>query len=258
MAAVIATRTTTGTTVNAMSPVSSTITHSSCRGARPIAPRKDSDQRCNATAATAAAIRSFCMASGRSTSAAIRRTADCRGVPSCREPVIDSMLDIMPSRGLVIHEYRTHGTCSGLDPERYFATAHRLFDGITIPQRFRNPLQSQTRIAIGRPQRVPTRQSRRSRDNMMAVVCGGARGSLKEIRFCFSKDGKPRACGQNENQRKLCSADRFLFRRHAPRHADDASRSRSAPVIRPKSEFAASRSAHGFRLSRPLIPLRAR
>ena len=64
--------------------------------------------------------------------------------PFVPEPVIDSMLDIMPSRGLVIHEYRTHGTCSGLDPERYFSTAHRLFDSIKIPERFRNPIQSQT------------------------------------------------------------------------------------------------------------------
>ena len=35
--------------------------------------------------------------------------------------VIGEMRDIMPSKNLVIHEYRTHGTCSGLDPEHYFS-----------------------------------------------------------------------------------------------------------------------------------------
>ena len=63
--------------------------------------------------------------------------------PFVPQPVIDSMLDVMPSRGLVIHEYRAHGTCSGLDPAPYFSTARRLFDGIKIPERFRNPFQSQ-------------------------------------------------------------------------------------------------------------------
>ena len=80
--------------------------------------------------------------------------------PFVPEPVIDSMLDVMPSRGLVIHEYRAHGTCSGLDPAPYFSTAHRLFDGIKIPERFRNPFQSQYPIAVRRSQRISARQSR--------------------------------------------------------------------------------------------------
>ena len=38
------------------------------------------------------------------------------------------MRDIMPSKGLVIHEYRTHGTCSGLDPVQYFGVARELYE----------------------------------------------------------------------------------------------------------------------------------
>ena len=34
--------------------------------------------------------------------------------PFVPQPVIDNVLDIMPSKGLVIHQYRKHGTCSGL------------------------------------------------------------------------------------------------------------------------------------------------
>jgi ribonuclease T2 len=42
---------------------------------------------------------------------------------------------------------------------------------------------------------------------MIAVACGGAGNRLKEIRFCFSKDGKPRRCGGNEDQRRMCSSN---------------------------------------------------
>ncbi|HEX6611374.1 MAG TPA: ribonuclease T, partial [Hyphomicrobiaceae bacterium] len=37
-----------------------------------------------------------------------------RDRPFVPRPTIDRMLDIMPSPRLVIHEYRKHGTCSGL------------------------------------------------------------------------------------------------------------------------------------------------
>src|SRR5690606_14831646 len=53
--------------------------------------------------------------------------------------VIDEMADVMPSRGLVIHQYRKHGTCSGLAPDAYFETARRLFHSVRVPDRFRNP-----------------------------------------------------------------------------------------------------------------------
>ena len=32
---------------------------------------------------------------------------------------------------------------------------------------------------------------------------------LKEVRICFNKGGGLRACGRNEDQRRLCSAERM-------------------------------------------------
>ena len=56
--------------------------------------------------------------------------------PWVPQELVDSMLDIMPSPRLVIHEYRTHGTCSGLLPRKYFEDARRLYQGIRIPDQF--------------------------------------------------------------------------------------------------------------------------
>ena len=52
------------------------------------------------------------------------------------EQVIDEIRDIMPSKDLVIHEYRTHGTCSGLEPAQYFGLARGLYERVGMPPRF--------------------------------------------------------------------------------------------------------------------------
>ncbi len=45
--------------------------------------------------------------------------------------------------------------------------------------------------------------------DMIAVQCGGTGNRLKEVRVCFDKGGNFRSCGRNEDQAKLCAADRM-------------------------------------------------
>ena len=61
------------------------------------------------------------------------RTSQSTFVP---EAVAQRMLDIMPSKRLIFHEYRKHGTCSGLGVEGYFDLSRRLYDGVKIPERY--------------------------------------------------------------------------------------------------------------------------
>ena len=130
--------------------------------------------------------------------------------PYVPQPLIDRMLDIMPSTSLIVHEYRKHGTCSGLQPDSYFGLSRQLFSSIRIPQRYQNPFETQ----YASPRDLIT-DFRRVNPNltpdMMAVACGGAGNRLREIRICFSKDGQLRSCGANEDQRKLCSANRMFI-----------------------------------------------
>ena len=115
--------------------------------------------------------------------------------------VIDEMRDIMPSKGLIIHEYRVHGTCSGLDPAQYFGVARELFERVTVPPQLLGPevdhLDSPDEIegeflAIN-PWLEP---------EMIAVTC--RRRNLLDVRVCFGRDLFPRACGVNEDQKRLC------------------------------------------------------
>lgn len=128
--------------------------------------------------------------------------------PFVPQPVIDGALDIMPSKGLVIHEYRKHGTCSGLSPEAYFTLARRLFESIQIPHRYVNPFEAQflspddlvDDLVAANPGLKP---------DMVAVSCGGPGNRLREVRICYTREGALRSCGTNEDERKLCRSDRI-------------------------------------------------
>ena len=58
--------------------------------------------------------------------------------PWVPEETIDRMMDIMPSRHLVIQEYKKHGVCSGLDPRDYFKAARDAYRSIRIPEEFQD------------------------------------------------------------------------------------------------------------------------
>ena len=124
-------------------------------------------------------------------------------------PVADRMLDIMPSKRLVFHEYRTHGTCSGLGVDGYFDLARRLYDKVKIPRRFHGTVDERMTIAPGELVTEFLAANPHLKPDMIAVSCGGPGNRLREVRICFDKEGGFRACGRNEDQTKLCAADRM-------------------------------------------------
>lgn len=129
--------------------------------------------------------------------------------PFVPERVIRDMLDIMPARGLVIHQYRKHGTCSGLDPSRYFSVSRQLFQTINIPDRFVAPRVAQF-VSPDDVVDAFISANKALREDMIAVSCSRRRNAqLREVRICFTPDGRPRTCGSNENRRRLCRADRL-------------------------------------------------
>ncbi len=132
---------------------------------------------------------------------------DERWVPNAR---IAGMLDIMPSKGLIIHEWRKHGTCSGLGQERYFALTRRLFEGVRIPARYLAPTDA---VSITPEQLVTdfVKTNRGLTPEMFSVHCGNRRdrAALRELRVCFDVAGKPRRCGGNE--RRSCRAQTLIL-----------------------------------------------
>ena len=110
------------------------------------------------------------------------------------DAVVDGLRDIMPARGLVYHEWSTHGTCSGLQPEDYFAQVKRAYGQIQVPSSLKDVGQSIERS----PQSVHdefTRANPGLPADAVAVLCSGqSTPRLREVHICLDRDLKARAC----------------------------------------------------------------
>jgi ribonuclease T2 len=129
--------------------------------------------------------------------------------PFVPQATIERMLDIMPSPRLVIHEYRKHGTCSGMTPEGYYDFSRKLHAKVKVPARYERPNQAFF-VSPGELVQDFLGANPGLKSDMLAVGCGGPGGRLREIRICFSREGEYRACGRNEEPRRLCSSDRMF------------------------------------------------
>ncbi|MGE3993622.1 ribonuclease T2 family protein, partial [Pseudorhodoplanes sp.] len=114
------------------------------------------------------------------------------------DELIDAMLDLMPSKKLIIHEWRKHGTCSGLKMRDYFALIRAVYGKVKIPARYVMPNDT----IITTPQQLVTDFVKSNRDlteGMISVQCGNRRDDarLSELRICFTRDGEFRECGSN-------------------------------------------------------------
>jgi ribonuclease T2 len=128
----------------------------------------------------------------------------CEGVirPWVPGEIIDSMMDIMPSKRLVINEYKKHGVCSGLEPSKYFESARQAYRSIHIPEEFRDLSQPLSAT----PEDIKSaflKANSQLTGEMVQIVC--SRDLLREVRVCLSKDLNPRPCSRIEQNRRLCT-----------------------------------------------------
>jgi ribonuclease T2 len=134
------------------------------------------------------------------------RSADRGWVPA---RVANRMLDIMPSKRLIFYEYRKHGTCSGLGADAYFGLARRLYEKVKVPPRFEKVTDERMTVGVAELIGEFQKANPSLKPDMVSVLCGGAGHRLREVRICFTKEGEFRACGRNEDQRRLCNAERM-------------------------------------------------
>jgi ribonuclease T2 len=162
---------------------------------------------------------------------------DCpvKGRAFVPRPVINNMLDIMPSDKLVIHEYRKHGTCSGLEPNAYFDLSRKLFSMVTIPEEYRNTFEAKF-VSPAEMVSEFVKVNPWLKPNMIAVDCGGTGNRVGDVRICFSKEGQPTACSRNEDQRKMCSAAKMYLPPVRSTRNEDAVKPQPAPQPAPMSK----------------------
>jgi ribonuclease T2 len=113
----------------------------------------------------------------------------CSHAPGPSDPQSDT--DIIPTVSLVEHEWQTHGTCSGLAANDYFALIHQAYRAVQIPADIGtgNDAQGVTpQTLLGRFAAVNPEYPADS----FALSCGNNR--LTAIEICLTKDLRPESC----------------------------------------------------------------
>jgi ribonuclease T2 len=117
---------------------------------------------------------------------------------------------IYPSEKLIGHEWKKHGTCSGLDPAAYFALSSRLKDQVVIPRQFHQPAQPVRVSGSEFVQAFRSVNPGMARDSVLPFCSGGGR-FLREIHACFDKGGQSRSCSSGEIKRSYSSCRQPSF-----------------------------------------------
>jgi len=133
-----------------------------------------------------------------------------RKAPYIANRLIRSYYDIMPSKRLIIHQWKKHGTCTGLRAADYFTLTRTLFDKIKIPARYLSP----GKTILTTPAQVVEdflKTNKNLQRNMISIQCGNStrRARLSELRICFGRDGNLKRCGSNETRQ--CRARQLVL-----------------------------------------------
>lgn len=109
-------------------------------------------------------------------------------------------LDIIPSMGLIGHQWRKHGSCSGLSQRDYLATTRAAFERLVLPDTLEEATGNRTGPAAIEGALVEANPG--LTEHGIAVTCDG--GRLDEIRICMTRDLNFRDCP--EVDRAACRA----------------------------------------------------
>lgn len=115
---------------------------------------------------------------------------DARGRIS--EQVADGLAELVPDRGLVFHQWKKHGSCSGLTPEAYFATLERAGRSIVVPSRY---LEAATTRQVRRAELEQAFIDANPSLSAEAITLHCSGGRLREVRVCLDLRLRPRSCG---------------------------------------------------------------
>ena len=130
----------------------------------------------------------------------------CGSSSSLSNALVEKMMDVMPSRRLIRHEWEKHGVCSGLNAAEYFAKARAAFSSVRIPPSLRSPRSARTVAPLKIRDEVAAANPGLDKE-AVSVTCAGR--FLSEVRVCLGKDLKGRACSA-EVQRQGCRVPEII------------------------------------------------
>ena len=124
--------------------------------------------------------------------------------------VRDQYSGLFPSERLAVHEWKKHGTCSGLDPAAYFILSGKLKNQVAIPRPFQQPA---TPVRVSYSEFVQAFKSANPKMQQYSVLpfCAAGGRYLREIHVCYDKRGVSRSCSQGQVKRSYSSCRQETF-----------------------------------------------
>jgi ribonuclease T2 len=125
-----------------------------------------------------------------------------RGYPSfCRtverppsRGMTSAMADIMGTSGLAWHQWKKHGSCTGLSAQDYYALSRRAYALIERPAIFRK-LDRSVRLPASVVEDAFLKSNPAIKADGITITCRNNR--IQEARICLSRQLTPVPCGQD-------------------------------------------------------------
>ncbi len=118
----------------------------------------------------------------------------------------NGMSDIMGTSGLAWHQWKKHGTCSGLSAREYYALSREAYETINRPAVFRR-LKDPVKVPAQVIEEAFLKENAQLKANQLTITC--KQGRIQEARICLSKTLEPVPCGRDTI--KDCSMTNALF-----------------------------------------------
>jgi ribonuclease T2 len=106
------------------------------------------------------------------------------------------MLNFMPSRGLIRHEWSKHGTCSGLPADLYFRNVERAYGSVRVPEVYRN-LSHDAKVRVRELEQAFAAENHAPGD---AFRTSCHEGELVGVAVCLDKNLNFRTCTRSARE----------------------------------------------------------
>ncbi len=137
-----------------------------------------------------------------------------RGYPSfCKTParppsrrMTANMADIMGTSGLAWHQWKKHGSCTGLSAEDYYRLSREAYSRVQRPEILRR-LKKEVRLPASVIEEAFLKANPDFEADGVTITCRA--DQIQETRICMSRDLDPVPCGRDVV--KDCRMDKAFF-----------------------------------------------
>jgi len=121
---------------------------------------------------------------------------NCANTPPVSSATVNHMLPIMPGSSLIQHEWAKHGTCSGLSVDQYFAAIEKLYNGLKVPDEFKNPSSA----SEAKPSDIEQKFATANQASAEAFRVSCPQNEFSAVEICLTKDFQYQACPATQKE----------------------------------------------------------